>query len=254
MFSLRTDNGKLESSSVEWAPIFAQWLHIIWCYIQQFPTAFEFLPILLEKLLENTYNPNLYSGTLNLWHGMSASCDREAFRNMEFDRHSLEWNCTPEDKLWELLYFKFSQPHVERKLKQRVKRSITEDNFGDILCRFLKDTVSLLHEDAKEEPKALPQQYAAYMDFAISGQSEDRDFWLKVAKESREKVAENEGLLHAHFEVTDAHAKEGRRLQSYNLFKSREDAETSLDTAKQFLKEQGMFKHLVLEATEVIAI
>jgi len=256
MFCVRTDEGKLESSNPEWSPIFAQWLNILWCYLKKFPSAFEFEETVLEKLLENTYNPNLYSGTImpNLWHGVHTPNGRQALKNHLFVKDSpLVWNC-PTDTLWEPLYFKFSQPLVERKIKQRMRRNSSEDNFADIFSRFVADTVHLLQD--MKEPKVVPQQYAAYMDFHIEGteKAEDKDFWLRLAKEGRDKIAMNESFLHAHFEVTELGGKEGRRFQSCNLFKTREDAETSLDMEKQLIQEHGLTKHLVLEVQQIIPI
>jgi len=255
MFSLRTDEGKLKSSNPEWSPIFAQWLNIVWCFLHKSPTAFEFNSSLLEQLLENTYSPKLYSGTImpNLWDSMNSSCSRKAFRNCEYNSSPvLQWECTPVDRLWDALYFKFSLPYVERKIRQRVGLGgDSESNFSEILSRFVKDTVHFLHED-KGENRAVPQQFAAYMNFLIEGKADDSNFWLKVAKEGQDSLASRQGLLHAHFEVTDS--RECRRFQSYNLFKTRKDAETSLDVEKQFIQERGLSEHLVLEATQIIPI
>jgi hypothetical protein len=255
MFSLRTDDGKLECSNVEWAPIFAQWLNIVWWYMEKFPAAFEFGATLLERLLENTYNPKLYSGTImpNLWEGVSTACSRKSFVNSQYNLEApFEWDSTPVERLWETLYFMFSRPHAERKIRQTVGLDECDNNFGDILSRLMRH---LRQEgEGKEEIKEVPQQYAAYMNYLIEGNTLDREFWMNVAKEGRDTIVGREGLLHAHFEVTDSSAREGCRFQSYNLFKTRKDAETSLDVERQFIQERGLHEHLLLEATKIIPI
>jgi len=256
MFDIRTDNGKLESSSNEWSPIFAQWLNIVWSFVQSFPSAFEFDSSLLEQLLDNTYSPKLYCGTSmpHLWEGMDSACKRRDYHSSSYDGNApLQLDCVPVGSLWEAIYYKFSLPNVERKIRQRMGLSYEYDHFGDILSRFVKDTVHLLQE-GREENKTLPLQFAAFMNFLIEGKSEHYDFWIKVAKDARDILSQTAGLLHTHFEITDSSAREGARFQSYNLFRTRKDAELSLEIQRQFIQNRGLCEFLVLEVSQIIPV
>jgi len=174
MFSIRTENGRIESSDVEWSPIFAQWLNILWWFVCTSPTALQFNERLLEKLLANTYNPKLYSGSAipNLWYGTNAPVSWDGFVNIKYDSNTLlEWNCPSAKEIWEPLYFKLSQCHIERTVKQRltpIKNSF-EGIFSNILSRFVKDTVHLLQDEKEESQTNLPPSFAACVTFLVEG-------------------------------------------------------------------------------------
>jgi len=83
--------------------------------------------------------------------------------------------------------------------------------------------------------------------------SEDSEFLQGVVQKGKDLFKCQEGVIHNSVEIT-GNRKEGCRLESYSLFKTRKAAENSVDLEKKLIQESGLKNDLVLEATQIIHV